>query len=259
MKKIFKLCGLLLFSILFIGGVYAEEVLYEQTVGNSFPSDWSSNTDRKWILTGTMDGEITKKWAAYSNKYKSTLDDSDTDRRGLNNDSDYLEIIINGLDIDINGYQDVRLNIDSIVQSYNNSVTNYSLEVYVKNENSNTFGPFYLEDYEVKGFYLRKVGDTSIYERNLGLVTQKINMTSGSKIKEIIIKPYGNYPTVCDASATFDSDWHCADGKLAGIAGVKLVGYENSNYARPSYIEYNNVDISDVIDNNFSFKLIIFS
>lgn len=108
------------------------EILYEQNVGNLTNEQtdklWPSNNPRSWVLTGTMDGEFTKRYKAWSNLYNSQMKDT-ADERGLEDDTD-LTIQIKNLNIKAADYQDIRVVFDYISNSTTTSLTHtHSLEL----------------------------------------------------------------------------------------------------------------------------------
>ena len=101
MKTFFKTITISLISTLFWGDFcFANiintndkntQILYDQKVGNltneQIDKLWPSNTSRSWVLTGIMDGEIVKKYKAWSNKYKSQVKGTN-DERSLDDNTD---------------------------------------------------------------------------------------------------------------------------------------------------------------------------
>ena len=227
-------------------------IIYDQKVGNltneQIDKLWPSNNPRSWILSGTMDGEITKRYKGWHNRYKSQVKGS-TDERGLEDDTD-LTICIKNLNINSSDFHDIRLIIDYLSSTTANSlIKSYSLEVYAVDTNHNKYGPFNVADFETTGFYMRKTSSTEIYERNFDIVTEKINVPENIKITELQIKPYGNYPRVRNAGNTIIGNWRGADATLFEIAGMKIVGYKHSVYQRPSYIKTKAIDVNKTREN----------
>lgn len=231
-----------------------EVILYNQEVGSHTNAEmneiWQSNNPRSWILTGTMDGEITKKYKMWENKYKSTVVET-SNEKGLE-DGTYLTITIPNLDIESSDYDDIRLNIDyiSCPTPYATLIRVNSLEVYAIDSNNNKYGPFHLDDYETKGFYMRKSSATNtLFERNFNLITEKIDVPSNVRITELEIIPYGNYPLLKDDGKTLAGNWRGQDSTYFSVAAMKIIGYKNSNYKRPDYIKTKQINVNQVREN----------
>ena len=228
-------------------------ILYEQVTGNNTSAQmdekWESNNDRSWILTGTMDGEITKRYKTWSNLYKSTVEGT-ADERGLE-DNEYLTITIKDLNIDPSKYDEIRLNLDYLSVGYHGTVLikTYSLEVYAIDNNNNRYGPFHLEDYETKGFYARKSSGNEIYDRNFNLVTEKIEVPNNVKITKLEILPYGNYPTLRDDGNSLIGNWRGQDSSYFSVSGIRIIGYKNSHYERPEYIKTKTINVNTIREN----------
>lgn len=231
-----------------------EILLYKLEVGNHTNAQmdelWPSNNDRSYILTGTMDGEITKKYKMWENKYKSTVVET-SNEKGLE-DGTYLTITIPNLDIESSNYDDIRLNIDYISCPTTSStlIRVNSLEIYAIDSNDNKYGPFYLDDYETKGFYMRKSSATNtLFERNYNLITEKIDVPNNVRITELEIRPYGNYPLLKDDGKTMAGNWRGQDSTSFSVSAMKIIGYKNSNYKRPDYIKTKQINVTQVREN----------
>lgn len=215
------------------------EILYEQKVGN-FTNEqidklWPSNNPRSWVLSGTMDGEITKRYKAWHNRYKSQVKGT-ADERGLEDGTD-LTIYIKNLNIKAEQYQDIRLIIDYLSNNSNVSLTHsYSMELYAIDNNHKKYGPFNVADFETTGFYMRKSGNRQVYERNFNIVSEHIRVPQNTIINELEIKPYANYPRICKDGKTIVGSWRGADSVLFEVGGIKIIGYKHTHYQRPSYI-----------------------
>lgn len=226
--------------------------LYEQTVGNlnnaQIDELWPSNNPRSWIFTGTMDGEIVKKYRAWHNRYKSTVKGT-ADERGLDNDTD-LTIHIKNLNIKTSDYQDIRLVIDYLSTPVATIVTKTnSFELYMIDGQKKRYGPYKIEYFEPTGFYMRKAGENKIYERNLALVSGNIKTSNATVISELEIRPYANYPKIADPEKTMIGDWHKADNTFFKVAGMKIVGYKNSSFKKPHYIKTKFIDVNKTREN----------
>lgn len=224
-------------------------ILYEQKVDNlnneQMDKLWPSNNPRSWILTGTMDNEITKKYKAWSNQYKSLVKGT-ADERGLNDNTD-LTIYIKNLNINASDYKDIRLIIDYFSNNSTNSLTHtYSMELYAIDKNNKKYGPFNIGDFETTGFYMRKVGSKQIFERNFNIVSESIKVPPHAIIKELIIKPYANYPRVRKDGKTMAGNWRGADSVLFEVSGMKIAGYKQTHYQRPDYIKIKTFDESKI-------------
>lgn len=222
------------------------EILYEQNVGNLTNEQtdklWPSNNPRSWVLTGTMDGEFTKRYKAWSNLYNSQVKDT-ADERGLEDDTD-LTIQIKNLNIKAADYQDIRVVFDYISNSTTTSLTHsYSLDLYAIDEHNKKYGPFNVADFETTGFYMRKTQTKEIYERNFNIVTEKIKVPENTVIKELEIKPYGNYPRVRKDGKSMTGNWRGADATLFEIAGIQIIGFRNSDWQRPDFIKTKSVNV----------------
>lgn len=260
MNNIKSLCKILLFIFIsiFISGCLClandthktektVHILYEQNVGNltneQIDKLWPSNNPRSWILTGTMDGEITKRYKAWHNRYKSEVKGT-ADERGLDDNTD-LKISIKNLNIDTSDYQDIRLIMDYLSTTTANSlIKSYSLEVYAIDSNNNKYGPFNVEDFETTGFYMRNNNTKEIYERNFNIISERIQTPNNVKITALEIKPYGNYPRLRKTEQTMSGNWRGADATLFEMAGIKMVGFKNSTYHRPNYIKTKIIDVN---------------
>lgn len=215
-------------------------IIYEQNVGNLTNEQtdklWPSNNPRSWILSGTMDGEISKRFKTWHNRYKSQVKRT-TDERGLEDDAD-LTIYIKNLNIKTSDYNDIRLIIDYLSSAPGTCLTKTnSFELYAIDNKNNKYGPFYLADFEPTGFYMRKINTKEIYERNFNIITENIKVPKNVIITELEIKPYGNYPRLRKSENTLAGNWRGADGTLLKVGGIKIIGYKNTAYQRPAYIK----------------------
>lgn len=223
------------------------KILYEQKVGNltnkQIDTLWPSNNPRTWILSGTMDGEITKRYKVWHNAYKSQVKGT-TDERGLKDNTD-LTIYIKNLNISSSDYQDLRLIIDYLSNDSNTSLTHsYSMELYAIDDKHKKFGPFNVADFVTTGFYSRQIQAGNVFDRNFNIVSEKIDIPENVTIQELELKPYANFPQVRNAGLTIPGDWRGADTTLFAVAGIKIVGYEQSTYQRPEYIKYKKIDVN---------------
>lgn len=248
MKKVFAVICIVILGILFLSATPSQKtvVLYQQDVGNLTNEQvdvlWPSNNPRSWILTGTMDGEITKRYKVWQNRYKSQVNVS-TDQRGLEDDTD-LTIHIKNLHIKSSDFQDIRLIIDYLSKSGSNGLTHtYSMELYAIDDRHNKYGPYNIADFEVIGFYMRKSGTSEIYDRNFHIVTERIKVPENTVITELEMKPYGNYPRLRNDGKTIKGNWRGADGTTFEVAGMKIVGYKDSTYQRPNYIKTKSINV----------------
>ena len=224
-------------------------VLYEQEVGNltneQVDKIWPSNDTRSYILSGVMDGELTKRYKAWENKYKRRVAGTE-DQRGLEDDTD-LTIYVMDLNINSSGYKDIRLNLDYISNGGASCLTNaYCLEVYAVDKNHKKYGPFHLDSFEPKGFYQRTQGDTKRYDREFTLVTESIKVPANTQIVSLEIKPYANYPARIRATqqqATGKS-WRGKESLTFALAGMKVTGYKNTKYQKPDYIKNKKIDVN---------------
>lgn len=223
-------------------------VLSEQEIDNLSDMQvdklWSSNNPRSFILTGTMDGEITKRYKAWEVKYKSQVVGA-KDQRGLEDNTD-LTIYIKNLNIKTSDYQDIRLIIDYIANGGASCLTNsYCLEVYVVDTNQKKFGPFHLESYEPNGFYIRNQGSAKRYDRGFNLIIEKLKVPGNTIIKELEIKPYGNYPAKMRIvpQQPGSRNWRGRDALTFAMAGVKVMGFKDSNYQRPTFVKSQKIDV----------------
>jgi len=242
---------ILLLLLLFLGfNVKAlSKELYSQEIGNNtvieMQEKWVSNNDRVFLLDMVMDGDESKiyKYLFYSNLYKnSEYVKKSSNKRGLN-DGEYLEININDLDIDVNSYDDIRLNLGYLIHSLSYNIVNYySLKVYTIDENNIEHGPYYLGDYIPTGYYNQK--NTEVFFRGYNLITQNLNDGSYSKIKSIKIVPYGNLPLEIDPNETYESDWRNQASRFY-LGSLKVIGYKDEKYKNPN-VEYQSVNVNDL-------------
>lgn len=226
--------------------------LYEQNVGNlsSIQMDelWPSNNPRSWVFTGTMDGEIVKKYKAWHNRYKSQVKGT-TDERGMDDDTD-LTIHIKNLSINTSDYQEIRLVIDYLSAPVATIVTkSNSFELYMIDGQKKRYGPYKIDYFEPTGFYMRKAGENITYERNFTLVSGNIKASNATEISELEIRPYANYPKIADPGKTMAGDWHKADNTYFKVAGMKIVGYKNSSFKKPHYIKTKVLDVNKTREN----------
>lgn len=221
-------------------------VLYEQNVGSltneQMDKLWLSNNPRSWILSEIMDGEISKRFKVWHNKYKSQVIGT-ADTRGLEDDTD-LTIHIRNLNIKASDYQDIRLIIDYLSNAPGTSLTKTnSFELYAIDNKNNKYGPFNVADYETTGFYMRKTSTSDIYERNFNIVTENIKTPKNITITGLEIKPYANYPRLRNTGNTIAGNWRGADGTLFKVGGMKILGYKNTTYQRPFYIKTKTINV----------------
>ena len=222
-------------------------ILYEQKVGNLTNEQidmlWPSNNPRSWVLSGTMDGEITKRYKAWHNRYKRQVKGT-TDERGLVDNTD-LTIHIKNLNIYSSDYQDIRLIIDYLSNDSNTSLTHtYSMEIYAIDEKQKKYGPFNVADFETTGFYMRQTKTENVFDRNFNIISEKIDVPESAIIKELEIKPYANFPRNRDAGLTIPGNWRGADNTLFAVAGIKIIGHKHSAYQRPEYIKYKSINVN---------------
>ena len=248
MKKVLAVICIVTLGILFLSATPSQKtvVLYQQDVGNLNSEQvdvlWPSNNPRSWVMTGTMDGEITKKYKVWQNKYKSQVAGT-ADKRGLEEDTD-LTIHVKNLHIKASDYQDIRLIIDYLSKSGSNGLTDtYSMELYAIDDRHNKYGPYNVADFEATGFYVRKTGTSKTYERNFNIVTERIKVPANSVITELEIKPYGNYPRLRNTGNIIKGNWRGADGTTFEVAGMKIIGYKDSTYQRPNYIKTKSINV----------------
>ena len=221
--------------------------IYEQRVGNLTNAQtdklWPSNNPRSWILTGTMDGEIVKKYKAWSNQYKSLLAKAE-DKRGLEDNTD-LTVYIKDLNINTSDYQDIRLIIDYLNSNSNTSLTHiYSMELFAIDDKHNKYGPFNIADFEPTGFYQRRLSNGEVYERNFNIISENIKVPSSTTITTLEIKPYANYPRIRNDGKTITGNWRGADAAMFSVGGMKVVGYKNNSYQRPEYVKFKVIDVN---------------
>ena len=240
------LVGILIFtSLLIIPTVSAEEtasedVLYNEEVGTKTKTQcnnmWHSNTDKYYKLSQKMDGEITKQSFMWSNLFKQ----DSADGKGLEY-GEPLCVEIKDLNIDLNEYNDTRLIIDYLCcHSHVSLIKTDSLQIFVIGSDSQTYGPFGLYYWEFTGLYERTSGTIKYYERNFNLISDKITVPDGVVINQINILPYGDYPQYVDEEISFKGDWRVTGA--FNVSGFKLIGYKNSEYKKPSYVETETFD-----------------
>ncbi len=229
-------------------------VLCEQSV-DKLPIEqiallWSSNDSRRTVLSGTMDGKVTKRYIAWENKYKSQVAGT-KDQRGLEDNTD-LTVYVKNLNIKAKDYQDIRLFLEYISLGGTSCLTNaYCLEVYAVDENRKKYGPFHLESFEPNGFYVRTQGTAKRYDRGFNLVTEKLFVPENAVITELEIKPYGNYParTRTLPQQTGSKNWRGREALTFALAGMKVVGYSQSGYQKPDYIKTKVINVDKVREN----------
>lgn len=231
-----------------------KHILYNNVVGNFTKEEinqiWPANTPRSFIKTGTMDGELTKKYIAWENKYKSQVKGT-KNQQGLEDNTD-LTVYIKNLNIKARDYQDIRLFLDYISNGGASCLTNaYCLEVYVIDKTRKKYGPFHLESFEPNGFYMRMQGTGKKYDRGFNLLTEKLSVPKNAVITELEIKPYGNYPAKLQViqQTQGSQNWRGREALTFALAGMKVVGYSRSGYQKPDYIKTKAIDVNKVREN----------
>ena len=224
-------------------------VLYEQQVGDLTDEQvnavWPSNNPRSRILTGVMDGETTIRYKAWENKYKSQVAGT-KDTRGLEDNTD-LTVYLKNLNIKVSDYQDIRLRMDYIFDGGSSCLVNAnSLEVFAIDSHHKKYGPFFLQYSEPHGFYMRTQGTTKRYDRGFVFTTERIKASGDSVITELEIKPYANYPARNRAEKTGGKNWRGREALTFALSEIKVLGYCNTNYKRPSYVRTKKIDVDCV-------------
>ena len=231
-------------------GVKQQVILYEQQVGDLADEQvniiWPSNNPRSWILTGVMDGEIVSRYKAWENKYMSQVAGT-KDTRGLKNNTD-LTVCLKNLNIKVSDYQDIRVQMDYISNGGASCLVNAnSLEVFALDTQNKKYGPFFLQYTEHQGFYMRTQGTTKRYDRGFVLTTEQIKASDDSVITELEIKPYANYPTRHRvAEKAGGKNWRGREALTFALSGIKVLGYRNTDYKRPSYVRTKKINVDSV-------------
>ena len=224
-------------------------ILYEQKVGNltdeQVNSVWPSTNPRSWIVTGVMDGEITKKYKVWENKYKNQVINT-KDKRGLADNTD-LSIHIKNLNIKASDFRDIRLIIDYCTMGGTTYLTNLCYaELYIFDNNAKKYGPFHVESFETSGFYIRKQETKDFYEKSYDVLTENLKIQNNTIITEVEIKPYANSPIVNNLTQDGGKNWRGRETRIFAVGGMKIVGYKNAEYKRPGYIKIKKIDVDRV-------------
>ena len=216
------------------------DVLYEARVDDTDEVSvcrrkWPSNADRSGCFVAKNqkdDHGNLKRSFVFRKNFKSNMSNTD--------DEPLTITISSGISsTPLNRYNDVRLVIDYFsCFSHTSLMKTDGLQIFVTDSNGHRHGPFGLYYWEFTGLYERSSlsqSDYKYYERNFNLISDTISIDDGAAISQIDILPYGNYPQYINTDVTFTGDWR-GTGDF-NFSGVKLVGYKDSVYEKPSYVE----------------------